>query len=96
MKEYIEKEKVMAETWKEPNFIDPWNAVMEVRDRIDDLPVADVRPVEHGEWILREEVTCGNYLYECSKCGHKDIQAKSVEVPYCWFCGAMMTKKVEP
>ncbi len=53
-----------------------------------------------AEWILRPrelqdeiEVANGNYSYECSNCKHGDLQSKSVEVPYCWFCGAKMKKE---
>lgn len=53
-----------------------------------------------AEWILRPcelqdeiEVANGNYAYECSNCKHGDLQSKSAEVPYCWFCGAKMKKE---
>lgn len=46
----------------------------------------------HGEWILKE-TDCddgGNNLYECTNCHHSDIHSGSIEVPYCWHCGADM------
>ena len=56
---------------------------------------ADVQPVRHGHWMLYEnqnqdDVNNGNYLYVCSNCNHSDVHAKTVEVPFCWFCGARM------
>lgn len=48
-----------------------------------------------AKWILssfqnEEDNTNNNYQYECSNCGHGDIHAKDVYVPYCWHCGAKM------
>lgn len=45
---------------------------------------------KRGKWILKNRETDGNYRYMCSECGHIDIQAKTQEVPYCWYCGASM------
>lgn len=60
-------------------------------DAINNAPTVD-RP--QGEWI-EEAVPVGligrgNRQRRCSLCGHRDIQAKTQEVPYCWFCGAEM------
>lgn len=48
-----------------------------------------------GRWVLSEfqndaDIDNGNYSYICSNCQHSVIRAKSVNVPYCWFCGAKM------
>lgn len=56
------------------------------------LPSAD-RPT--GEWIMSdyqrvEDTDNDNYLYTCSVCGHRDVHARTQEVPYCWWCGAKM------
>ena len=66
-----------------------------IEERIERLPSADVQPVRHGHWILQEnqnqdDVNNGNYLYICSNCKHSDIHARTVDVPYCWHCGALM------
>lgn len=50
-----------------------------------------------GEWILedvqrKEDVENSNYSFRCSECGYRDIHSKCVEVPFCWHCGAKMTK----
>lgn len=56
-----------------------------IRNRLENLPAADVEAVRHGEWNA-------NYEYEdfinadCSVCGKKsDYMYK-----YCPFCGARM------
>jgi Zn finger protein HypA/HybF involved in hydrogenase expression len=50
-----------------------------------------------GEWIEEPDtlgvIEKGNAKYRCSCCGRTDIQAKSLDVPYCWFCGAEMVEK---
>ena len=45
-----------------------------------------------GEWILKEKDYDGdgNNLYECTNCHHSDTHSSSVEVPFCWYCGADM------
>lgn len=58
---------------------------------IDNAPTVE-QPT--GEWIEETVpvalVGRGNRQCTCSNCGHGDIQAKTQEVPYCWFCGAKM------
>ena len=51
-----------------------------------------------GKWILSdnqrsEETDNGNYRYICSNCFCSDIHGKSVQVPYCWNCGADMVSE---
>ena len=58
-------------------------------------PSVEAEPVRYGHWMLYEnqnqdDVNNGNYLYVCSNCNHSDVHAKTVEVPFCWFCGARM------
>ena len=55
------------------------------------LPSAE----RHGHWVLcedqsKDDVDNGNYLYVCSNCNYSDVHAKTVDVPYCWHCGAKM------
>lgn len=50
---------------------------------------------KNGHWILsdyqvKEDTDNGNYRYYCSNCSHADIHARTVDVPYCWYCGAKM------
>ena len=53
-----------------------------------------------GEWILSDlqdenEVANDNFYYVCSCCGASDLHAKSMKVPFCWKCGAMMRGEEE-
>ena len=66
----------------------------EITDAINEVPSADIQPMRHGYWILHENQSQddGNYLYVCSNCNHSDIHAKTIEVPYCWYCGAKMNE----
>ena len=45
-----------------------------------------------GRWILEEADydDGGNNLYRCNICHHSDTHSGSIEVPYCWHCGADM------
>ena len=56
-------------------------------------PTIDVAPVRHGKWIQigerdNDEVTC-----RCNVCNRTDTFSKSIDVPYCWHCGAKMDAK---
>lgn len=60
---------------------------------IDCMPTIEERKT--GHWLMYEiqrveDVNNGNYLYVCSECGHSDVHAKGVVVPFCWCCGAKM------
>lgn len=67
-----------------------------ITEIIDKQPTIEAKEVVHGEW---ERVSGwdkdNNAVFECTNCRHGDIHAKGSEVPYCWFCGADMRKKVE-
>lgn len=66
--------------------------ITDVRDR--EKLLDELRP--KGKWIEESVpvalVGAGNGQYRCSNCGHVDIQAKTQEVPYCWWCGARMER----
>lgn len=71
----------------------------QIGEILDNIPATDVVPVRHGRWILRSDeyqnpdnAAIGNMEYECSECGHGDVHHTSVDVKYCWFCGARMDK----
>jgi hypothetical protein len=62
-----------------------------------DVAIEALSEPKTGEWILldhqsTEEMENDNYYYFCSNCLHEDVHAKTQEVPYCWYCGAKMTK----
>lgn len=56
---------------------------------------SDAESIRHGHWIEDtiqnpEDLANDNIAYKCSCCGHGDLHSKSVEVRYCWYCGAKM------
>lgn len=58
---------------------------------VDHLLAKGVTIREPGEWILVIEPNeDGNAQYMCSRCGWGDTHAPTMEVPYCWKCGAPM------
>ena len=46
MAEYIDREQVEEITWQEPYCHDPINVLTEVRERVRNIPTADVIPLE--------------------------------------------------
>ena len=59
-------------------------------DEVEEIMVA-LNQQKEGNWIPMGIVDeNGNRNYECSECHHSDVQAASMTVPYCWFCGARM------
>ena len=48
----------------------------------------------NGQWVQMTDFDAdNNAIFECSNCFHSDTQAKGVEVPFCWYCGARMKGK---
>lgn len=61
---------------------------------IDEIPAANVAPVVHGRWIDRTGPDDDlNVTDTCSVCLHTDTHSPTVDVPYCWHCGARMGKE---
>lgn len=87
-KEYIEREKLMAELQKKVELShNAMRAVTEedFEDIINDMPAADVVEVKHGQWI---DGKCGHYKI-CSECN----QIADFYFDYCPNCGAKMDGK---
>ena len=92
---YIEFGEYIGEDTREVRLIRAEKA----QDALQNLPPAQP---EHktGKWMLfenqrQEDIANGNYMYTCSNCLRSDIHAKTVKVPYCWFCGAKMEVEQE-
>ena len=77
-----------------------YDALMDAEDAIDDLPSADVAPVRHGHWDVREptpmhdikgNLSWGNW-YVCTGCGFATtaIEGHITQYKYCPSCGARM------
>lgn len=62
----IKREDAIKATWHEPSYIDPYNILTEVRDRIEALPTVDAvqvvrcsKCVHFVEWTAYEKTHCG-------------------------------------
>lgn len=68
-------------------------------DLLEQLPSANVEPVRHGQWIIRDNPGTGWYRVICSECG-EDVTSvvpmigffpdAKVIWDYCPYCGAKM------
>lgn len=68
-----------------------WDGVDDVVDGLNKMPIVDAVPVVHGRWIdSGENDADGNGIFNCSLCKHREVHNRTVNVPYCWFCGAKM------
>lgn len=85
----------MRQDWLENGqneYVYDTNAVL---DSIDAQPTIDAELVRHGRWFKQTELDeDGNAWYLCSECGYGDKHAESVDVPFCWHCGAKMDKEI--
>lgn len=70
--------------------------IVNERQRIKEIPAADVAPVRHGKWVKahwKNSVSCAN----CSICGfeayHYDFQGVQKTYNYCPNCGARMDEE---
>ena len=93
MKEYIERDAILGHKRKMRGFDlceEFWDEAV-LCEVIEKLPVADVAPVVHGEWIANRG---GPFIlgHECSLCGYYDEQVSNRlnPTPYCPKCGAKM------
>lgn len=93
----ISREAVEKITWEESSYIDPINALTEVREKVRALPPVTPQP-KVGRWINKyAEDACGErYSYwACSECGRDvgfnlaNIEDVLSDYPYC-HCGAKM------
>lgn len=90
MTEYIEREALISELSSSCMPIDDreisglFDCDESIRDIIDAMPTADVRPERHGVWLVSGD------CYECSECGGGSVVNTN---PYCWKCGAKMDGK---
>lgn len=87
MSEYIDKQKLKKHyAW--------WNNENQrLFDQIVDIiPLADVKPVVHGEWRLIEKGPDYTHYATCSVCGERQLLEC---MNYCPHCGADMGVYVE-
>ena len=86
-KEYIEREAVLDLLKNRDVVINPHDEVANIREDVECLPAADVRPVVRGHWC-----DTSNYYqrWKCSVCGSHTRDARP---PFCPNCGADMREE---
>lgn len=100
MAEYIEREalikeckRIIGEMWNNKTAPVSWShAYADFICTVERVPLADVAPVVHGQWI--GVPLCGNDNCRCSKCGswhniHVNLHGEIMQ-KYCPNCGAKM------
>lgn len=96
MTDYIKREDALKA-------VDAFIGTDPIADRIKLIPSADVAPVRHGRWDVREpmpmhdikgNLSWGNW-YVCTGCGFATtaIEGHITQYKYCPSCGARMDAK---
>lgn len=84
-KEYIEREALIEEAKHNKAVCQAIADIVDVKDIINNTPVADVAPVRHGEW---QEI---NGIFSCSRCGYSfEHEGYIPFFNYCSNCGAKL------
>lgn len=94
MDDYISRDDVLRKFIEgdgndDERFTEGYNfAVQEYREKVKNMPIADVQPVKHGKWeYVRNVQLSGTIkLCECNICHNKIFGGLS----YCGNCGAKM------
>jgi len=90
MAEYIEREAVLDLLTNRDVVINPNDEVANIREDIECLPAADVRPVVRGTWVGIDD-----FPHEDWECDHCGSVVGNTDDPwnyyhYCPNCGAKM------
>ena len=93
--EYIEREALIEEAKHNKAVCQAIADIVDVKDIINNTPVANVVPIHHGHWI--EEYDCGYITPHCSECGETALTKEEtsydyVYSSYCPHCGAKLNK----
>lgn len=65
------------------------NGIESVLEYAENLPAADVAPVQHGRWIYKGD----SDMWVCSRCGRSvNADPEGIDL-YCYHCGAKMDEK---
>lgn len=99
-KEYIERDAVLDLLTNRDVVINPNDEVANIREDVECLPAADVKPVVRGHWVMDSDG-----LPVCSECGAIALQrlhmhfrtmiteVKLVTSKFCPECGADLREK---
>lgn len=90
MKAYESKvmKNLVSEVLDEAQNYGWFKALNHLQRRMNDIPEIDVKLIEFGEWIKKEDKLEDRYYYECSLCGEESDYMSS----YCPCCGAVMRR----
>ena len=92
--EYIEREALIEEAKHNKAVCQAIADIVDVKDIINNTPVADVIPIRHGHWIAEENWTPDDYYYTCSICREDFYMIVGTpsdnNYKYCPNCGARM------
>ena len=94
--EYIEREALIEEAKHNKAVCQAIADIVDVKDIINNTPVADVAPIRHGHWITQEGWTPDDYYYTCSICNEDFYMIVGTpsdnNYKFCPHCGARMNK----
>lgn len=92
--EYIEREALIEEAKHNKAVCQAIADIVDVKDIINNTPVADVAPIRYGRWIAEENWTPDDYYYTCSICREDFYMIVGTpsdnNYKYCPNCGAKM------
>lgn len=94
--DYIKRDEALFELYRDASAKDPAIIIayrVNLCERIENIPAADVEPVKHGRWIDENPASPMDPRMRCSVCGHLDIPI--VKWRFCPVCGAKMDKEEE-
>ena len=103
MAEYIDRndlsKRMYHEAFERDSDLQRWDSGCWIRYHLfeiilDSIPVADVKPVVHGEWIEEDAYEYGENAWRCSACGEPYVLIEGTPKQnlynFCPNCGADM------
>ena len=99
MSDYIKREdvlKTLKDLCNDKFTLMDWyeyyiKSLIDVEDKVKQIPSADVVEVKHGKWILEYEPNGKPYCFHCSVCdGDFHYIDITTAYPFCPHCGAEM------
>ena len=80
--DYISREEILAEYDRQHK-----GPAGRARKIMETWPAADVAPVRHGRWIIKDK-----HIYQCNRCGNyldiRGLNGGRGDANYCPNCGA--------
>lgn len=89
MTDYISKSALISHIEREYRQWGENYDTQQILGDIEDFPVVDAEPVQHGKWLL----SSNGWVERCSLCGEIYLEDNVKPRNYCPHCGAKMDKK---